>query len=201
MASLPGTDLTRIMTMKRAWICSWNQWLGFEHQGVSQETFPMVSKWLTKRNEIDKPGALITSKKAWPLLPSQSAPEQPFHNVRASRSGDWLFLCSSGTQWGEFWSSKVVKRSVGLGTSWRNSWKGRGHVIASTLPGLEPSEPLRLNAWAKGYSTRSSRHVITLLISRRIPNQLYAVGKRRSTDFEVVKLWNCAVGGAKNGGF
>ena len=39
--------------------------------------------------------------------------DRPFHNFRASRSGDWRILWSSGTSCGGFWISKVVKVSVG----------------------------------------------------------------------------------------
>ena len=41
-------------------------------------------------------------------------PDEPFHNLRASRSGDRLILCSSGTSCDWFWSSKIVKGFVGI---------------------------------------------------------------------------------------
>ena len=41
-------------------------------------------------------------------------PDRPFHDYRASTSGDWRILCSSGEPCGEFWSSEVVKGSVRL---------------------------------------------------------------------------------------
>ena len=43
----------------------------------------------------------------------RSGPDQHFHNFRASWSGDRPNLCSSGTSFDGFWSSKFVKRSVG----------------------------------------------------------------------------------------
>ena len=40
--------------------------------------------------------------------------KSPFHNFRASRSGDRRILCCLRTSWDGFWSSGVVKGSVGL---------------------------------------------------------------------------------------
>ena len=49
-------------------------------------------------------------------LPRQLfTPNRPFHNFRASKSGDRLILCCSETSSdGEFWGSKVARGSVGL---------------------------------------------------------------------------------------
>ena len=41
-------------------------------------------------------------------------PDQPFRHFRASRSGDELIFCSSKTSCNGFWSSNIVKGSVGL---------------------------------------------------------------------------------------
>ena len=41
-------------------------------------------------------------------------PDKPFHNSGASISGDQQILCSSGTSCDGFWSSKIVKRFVGM---------------------------------------------------------------------------------------
>ena len=49
-------------------------------------------------------------------------PDRPFHNFRASRSGDRQIKCSSKTPCNGLWSSKVMKESVGLAEafySWR----------------------------------------------------------------------------------
>ena len=44
---------------------------------------------------------------------SQPATDEPFHNFRASRSGDRRFLCSWGTSYDGFLSSEIVKGFVG----------------------------------------------------------------------------------------
>ena len=49
----------------------------------------------------------------WSKLRSLGGPDEPFHNFRASRSGDWPILCSSETSWDGFWSFKNVKVFVG----------------------------------------------------------------------------------------
>ena len=41
-------------------------------------------------------------------------PDRPFHNFRSPQSRDRLILFSSGTSYFGFWSSKIVKESVGI---------------------------------------------------------------------------------------
>ena len=43
-------------------------------------------------------------------------PDRPFHNFRASTSGDRQILCGSGTSCDWFWSSETPKCSVGIKT-------------------------------------------------------------------------------------
>ena len=53
-------------------------------------------------------------------------PDRTLHNLRSSRSWDRQILCSSETSYRGFWSSKVVKGSVG--------WSSREY----RLPGIKP---------------------------------------------------------------
>ena len=65
-------------------------------------------------------------------LPSSSRlPDEPFHNFRASKSGDRLLLCSSGPSSDGFWGSKVVKGSVGSARSSNKLW---AHYIIAQKP-------------------------------------------------------------------
>ena len=59
--------------------------------------------------------AAITAIKN-PPTKTNSPPDRPFRNFRAWRSGDQQILCSSVTSCDGFWSSKIVKGSVGLST-------------------------------------------------------------------------------------
>ena len=47
------------------------------------------------------------------LKSSEMEETEPFHNFRASKSGDWRILRSSRTSYDRFRSSKIVKKSVG----------------------------------------------------------------------------------------
>ena len=58
-------------------------------------------------------------------------PDEPFHNFIASRSGDRRILCSSRTSHDGFWSSKNVKRFVGLCVC----------IPTELYPNLEPENP------------------------------------------------------------
>ena len=49
------------------------------------------------------------------IKPISNKPDEPFHNFRASASGDWRILCSSKTSCDEFWGTKIVKGFVGNG--------------------------------------------------------------------------------------
>ena len=49
---------------------------------------------------------------ARPTLHTRRIPDEPFHNFRASRSGDRQILFSSGTSCDGFWSSKIGKKFV-----------------------------------------------------------------------------------------
>ena len=48
---------------------------------------------------------------------SLELPDTPFHNIKATRSGDSRVLSSSGTSCDGFLSYKFVKRSVGFQAS------------------------------------------------------------------------------------
>ena len=50
----------------------------------------------------------------WETFSASCLPDRPFHNFRASGSGDRRIISSSLTSFGGFWSSEVVKRSVGF---------------------------------------------------------------------------------------
>ena len=57
----------------------------------------------------------------WDSSARWALPDEPFHNFRASRSGDRQMLCSSGTSCDGFWSSKIVKGFVGYLTGEKNN--------------------------------------------------------------------------------
>ena len=73
-------------------------------------------------DEKDKKGKALQNWAIWPYTPYG-----PFHTCRASKSGDRRIIYYSGTWCDGFWSSKVVKGSVGQlrseKTKNNKSWK------------------------------------------------------------------------------
>ena len=75
-----------------------------------------IERWQQLQLRDSLLGDFLTFAKRGGWLSSAAScfPEEHIHNFRASRSGDRRMLCSSETSCDWFWSSKIVKRFVGL---------------------------------------------------------------------------------------